>query len=151
MAPTRIPGHVIDEFEDAMTRLGRLIASQHAGPDCCPESLTLSQMMLMRALESSDSLNMTDVAALLAVKPPAASSVVDGLARHGYVERASAESDRRVTLVHLTDEGRAVLLEAEKTRHELMRNYLELLGEEDVRTMTRINHTLIHAIESGLV
>ena len=94
---------------------------------------------------------MSDVAMLLAVKPPAASATIDGLERHGYVERVASTDDRRVTLVHLTQAGRDALQHAEDNRRGHMRRYLELLSEDDVRTMIRVHHTLIDAIDSGLV
>ncbi len=151
MSESVISDELIDEVEDTMTRLARLMSTRHMGPECCPESLSLSQMMLMRAIEASGALKVADVAAVLAVKPPAASAVIDGLERHGYAAREAASDDRRVTLVRLTDEGRSVLQEAETTRRQHMRRYLGLLSVEDVRAMIRIQQTLIHAIDNGLV
>jgi DNA-binding MarR family transcriptional regulator len=151
MTGTPIPDHLIDELEDSMTRLARLMATRHSEPDFCAGSLNLSQMMLMRAFESNDSLKMSDVALLMAVKPPAASATVDGLEKHGYVRRATSEDDRRVTLVHITDEGRTALADAEKTRREHMGRYMSLLSAEDIRHMIRIQNTLIDAIDTGLV
>ena len=94
---------------------------------------------------------MSDVALLLAVKPPAASAMVDGLEKSGYVERSICEDDRRVTLVHITEAGRETLADAEKVRRGHMRRYLSLLSVEDIQTMIRIQNTLIDGIDSGLV
>ena len=151
MSANAIPFHLLDELEDSMTRLARLMAIRHTDPDSCAGSLNLSQMMLMRAFESNDALKMADVALLLAVKPPAASATVDGLEKQGYVRRHISEDDRRVTLVHITTEGRSALAEAEKTRREHMGRYMSLLTVEDIRHMIRIQNTLIDAIDSGLV
>ena len=65
--------------------------------------------------------------------------------------RATSEDDRRVTLVHITEQGRAALAEAEKVRRGHMRRYLSLLSIEDIESMIRIQNTLIDAIDSGLV
>jgi len=148
---TDLPDALIDELEDSMTRLARLMSSRHVGPDCCPDTLNLSQMMLMRALESAGELKMADVATLLAIKPPAASAMVDGLERSGYVARAISPDDRRVTLVCLTEEGTEALLVGEATRRSHMRKYLALITEDDVHALIRIHHKLIDAIDSGLV
>ena len=150
-SPSLISDALIDEVEDTMTRLGRLMASRHSGQDMCHGDLSSVQTMLMRTLEASTALKMTDVAALLAIKPPAASAMVDGLERHGFVERTPSDEDRRVTLVHLTETGRTVLAEAEETRRSHMRRYLELVSEDDIRTLLRIQHTFIDAIEAGLI
>ncbi len=79
MTASKIPDQLIYDLEDSMTRLARLMATRHTDPGFCSGSLNMSQMMLMRAFESHDALKMSDVALLLAVKPPAASATVDGL------------------------------------------------------------------------
>ena len=42
-----------------MMRLARLMATRHTEPGFCSGSLNLSQMMLLRALESHDALKMS--------------------------------------------------------------------------------------------
>jgi DNA-binding MarR family transcriptional regulator len=44
------------------------------------------------------------------VSPPTASRVLDGLFARGYITRVADPSDRRVTMLELTGEGRAVAL-----------------------------------------
>lgn len=146
-----IPDALIDEVEDTMTRLARLMSSRHVGPECCPDSISLTQAMLMRALDAHGTMKMSDIASLLAVKPPAASATIDALERAGYLERAHDDEDRRVILVCLTPEGRETLARAELARRAAMRSYLSLLSEDDVRAMIRIHHRLIDAIDAGLV
>lgn len=142
---------LIDELEDSMTRMGRLMAMRHGGHDACQGELNPVQAMLMRALLANKSLKMADIASLLAIKPPAASAVVDGLEHRGYVERTPSGDDRRVTLVCLTPAGRDVLTHTEETRRTQLRRYMELISEEDIRALLRIQNTLIDAIESGRV
>lgn len=141
-----------------MMRMGRLMATRHGGHgtrpddhDACHGELNPVHAMLMRALHASTSLKMADIAALLAIKPPAASAVVDALEHRGFVERAHSDEDRRVTLVCLTPTGRAVLTHTEEARRAQLRRYMELISEDDVRTLLRIQNTLIDAIESGRV
>jgi len=107
--------------------------------------------MLMRALEAHGPTKMSDVASLLGVKPPAASAAVDALEREGYVARVHDPEDRRVTHVHVTDEGRAALRDVEAKRRAVMRGYLTVLSEQDVRDLTRIHRTLIDAMEKGRI
>jgi DNA-binding MarR family transcriptional regulator len=142
---------LIDELEDSMTRMGRLMAMRHGNADACQTELNPVQAMLMRALLASKALKMADIASLLAIKPPAASAVVDALEHRGYVERSPSEDDRRVTLVCLTPAGCEVLTHSEETRRAQLRRYMELISEGDIRTLLRIQNTLIDAIESGRV
>lgn len=146
-----IPDELISELEDAMMRLARLIAMRHAGAEeHCRDWLNPGQMMLLRAIETHGELKVSAVATLLAIKAPAASAMVDGLERLGYVCRAASPDDRRVTLVCITEAGRVALEQTERTRREHMRRYLALLDPEDIATMIRVHHTLIDAIDSGL-
>jgi len=142
---------LIDELEDSMTRMGRLMAMRHGAHDACQGELNPVQAMLMRALLANKVLKMADIAALLAIKPPAASAVVDALEHRGYVERTPSEEDRRVTLVRLTPAGCDVLTHTEEMRRTQLRRYMQLISEDDVRTLLRIQNTLIDAIESGRV
>ncbi len=140
---------LLDELDDAILRMGRIMAARHTGPECCPDSLTLSQTMLLRGLESFGPSKMSDVAAMMAIKPPAASAAIAALEKDGYVERVHDDEDRRVTLVHVTDEGITALHNAEKLRREMMRRYLAVLSEDDVRSLIRIHHVLSTAMDEG--
>jgi DNA-binding MarR family transcriptional regulator len=142
---------LIDELEDSMTRMGRLMAMRHGGHDTCAGELNPVQAMLMRALLANKALKMADIAALLAIRPPAASAVVDALEHRGFVTRTPSDDDRRVTLVCLTPAGCTVLTETEEARRAQLRRYMQLISEDDVRTLLRIQNTLIDAIESGRV
>lgn len=162
-APATVPASalsdaLIDELEDSMTRMGRLMAMRHGGHgtgpdghDACLGELNPVHAMLMRALLANKTMKMADIATLLAIKPPAASAVVDALEQRGFVTRGPSEDDRRVTLVCLTPEGCTVLAQTEEARRAQLRRYMELISEDDIRTLLRIQNTLIDAIESGRV
>jgi len=111
----------------------------------------MPQAMLLRMIESHGSAKMSEVAALLAVKPPAASAAVDSLEREGYVARAIDSADRRVTLVTLTPEGLDALHEAETLRREIMRKYLSVLSEHEIRGLISIHNKLIEAMTSNQI
>jgi DNA-binding MarR family transcriptional regulator len=142
---------VLDEFDDTIMRIGRIMSARHVGPNLCPETLTMSQALLMRALEAHGPSKMSDVASMLGVKPPAASAAVDSLEREGFVERIHDADDRRVTIVHITEGGRAALHAVEAHRRDAMRSYLNVLSEEDVKHMIRIHHTLLLAMDEGRI
>ena len=142
---------LLDELDDVILRMGRMMSSRHSGPNCCPETITLSQAMLMRAMESHGAVKMSEVAALLAIKPPAASAAIASLERDGYVERAVDPTDRRVTLVTLTSDGIAALHEAEARRRDIMRRYLSILSHEEIRMLINVHNKLIEAMVSNQI
>jgi DNA-binding MarR family transcriptional regulator len=55
------------------------------------------------------------------VSPPTASRMVDGLAARGHVVRVADPSDRRVTLLELTDAGRAAALGKRREMRRVLR------------------------------
>lgn len=148
---TPVSDELLSELEDTTVRLARLISSRHGTGEhhSCEDWLNPTQMMLLRAIDTHGELRMAEVATLLAVKPPAASAVVDGLERQGYLDRTVSVDDRRVTLVCITDEGRRALEHTESTRRRHMRHFVSLLAPDDIATMIRIQQTIIDAIDAG--
>ncbi len=142
---------LLDELDNVLVRMGRIMASRHFGPECCPETVTMPQALLLRAMEMQGAVKMSEVAALLAIKPPAASAAVASLEREGYVVRTVDTSDRRVTLVTPTSAGLDALHEAETRHRALMRRYFAVLSEEDIRKLIDIHHKLIGALTSNQI
>lgn len=142
---------LLDELDDVILRMGRIMSSRHFGPDCCPDSITLPQAMLLRVIEAHGAVKMSEVAALLAIKPPAASAAIALLEREGYVERSVDSTDRRVTLVTLTSEGLNALHAAEARRRDIMRRHMAILSEDEIRSLIAIHNKLIEAMTSNQI
>ena len=79
--------------------------------------LTLSayEVLLRLALAPDRRLRRVDLAEEVLLTPSGITRLLAGLERSGYVERASCESDARVTYAQLTDAGLAKLREARMT------------------------------------
>jgi DNA-binding MarR family transcriptional regulator len=91
-----------------------------------PTDLTPSRHRLLRTVaRASEPQRQTALAAALDLVPRSITSLVDDLEHAGLVAREPDPSDRRATLVRVTDEGRAVLAEADRQRR---RHAEELLG-----------------------
>ncbi len=80
------------------------------------------------------------------------SHVVTKLEARGLVERLPCEDSRRVTMVHLTDKGYDVLVEAAPGHVETVRSLVyDGLDAEDVEDLRRImSHILARLEGSGL-
>ncbi len=64
------------------------------------------QEQVLTQLASSGAQTMSELAAVLRVRPPTASKTVARLAAQGLVTRRAADGDGRIVQVELTDEGR---------------------------------------------
>jgi long-chain acyl-CoA synthetase len=110
---------------------GRLVAWLGRQVDCVltEHELTPAQYRLLSLLEDRP-----EVASVLAdkltVSRPSVTNVVDGLVARGFVERGSAEGDRRRVTHVLTDDGRRVLHEADRAVEDSL---VALLGELEPR------------------
>ena len=63
--------------------------------------------------------------------PPALSQRIAALEAMGYVQRTEDAQDRRVTRVHLTPQGNALLKQAYHAMNEKLNSALDALGEQD--------------------
>ncbi|MFF5965714.1 MarR family winged helix-turn-helix transcriptional regulator [Streptomyces collinus] len=84
-----------------------------------------------------DGATVTDLAVHLGVTKQAASQLVDELVRKGYAERRPHPGDARARLVVLTERGWACTRAAEEAAAEAVREWGELLGEREVRSLGR--------------
>lgn len=85
----------------------------------------------------------TALAAALDVVPRSITSLVDDLEHAGLVARDPDPSDRRATLVRVTDEGRAVLAEADRQRRRHAEELLGRLGPGEQAELLRLLHVLV--------
>ena len=84
-------------------------------------SLTFAryEALMLLYFSRTGALPLGKMGARLQVHPTSITSLVDGLERLGYVERAPHPSDRRTTLATITDSGRRVAEEATKALHQI--------------------------------
>lgn len=144
--PYRHSDELLDELDATFLLLGRLMAARHSGH--CEGDLVVTgpRLVGLRILQEVGASKAGDLASCLGIKPPAMSSLLDALERDGLIARDHDPDDRRVTLVTVTDNGSTVLREAEERRREHMRVYLEVLSEDDIRSLIRIQRKLIEAM-----
>jgi DNA-binding MarR family transcriptional regulator len=101
--------------------------------------LTINDYEVLLHLSHADDrrLRRVDLAQRVLLTPSGITRLLEGLERAGYVERATCDSDARVTYAQLTDEGEEKLREASKShvagirdffRERFSREELEVLG-----------------------
>ena len=108
-----------------------------------PLDVTFARYEVLRllAFTREGALPMTKLGSLLQVHPTSVTSAVDRLEKQGYVTRSRGESDRRVVLAAITDEGRAVV---ERATDGLNREVFAQPGIEtgQVTDLTALLHAL---------
>lgn len=89
------------------------------------QGINLSEMTLMGQVRAlGGAARMVDLATRLQVTKAAVTKIVDSLEGAGYIARNPDESDRRVVLVVLTDEGERVLARSGRVFESIMQEGL---------------------------
>jgi DNA-binding MarR family transcriptional regulator len=96
--------------------------------------LSLPAYKLMRALEHSDQ-SMRRVSEILHVSPRTVTDMIDGMEGRGLVARGPHPADRRVTLLSLTPDGRALLAASAALADESHRAAISGLSPQDQRAL----------------
>jgi DNA-binding MarR family transcriptional regulator len=110
--------------------------------------LSLQGFKLIRALKNSD-LSMREISDALHVSPRTVTDMIDGLEARRLVSRRAHPADRRVTLVHLTDEGREQLAAATAGAERTARAAVGALSATDQRTLRRLLDQIAPAAATG--
>lgn len=100
--------------------------------------LTTPQFMVLRMLQAEPGMRVSDIAASLGVKNPAASMLVQSLEEQGLVERVHDAEDHRVVLVFATETGATQVLRCERSRRTFMRKLTADLDADDLKALVRI-------------
>jgi DNA-binding MarR family transcriptional regulator len=109
--------------------------------------LSLSSYKLMRALEDSDQ-SMREVSEILQVSPRTVTDMIDGLEARGLVARHAHPADRRITLLHLTEDGRRQLATAKALADQSHGAAISGLSEQDQRTLSRLLNQVAPAVHA---
>lgn len=107
-----------------VSTLGPLMDALEA--DLAPHHLTLGDYeVLVHLSEASERrMRMCDLAQALRLSPSGLTRRLDGLVRHGLVERKASSNDRRVMFAHLTDTGLERMMEAAPAHVASVREHL---------------------------
>jgi Transcriptional regulators len=100
-----------------------------------PQAVSATSITALDRLATEGPLRVSELAAREAISQPGVTVLVHRLAEAGYAERVPDPTDRRATLVRITDAGRAVLSERLAVRAKALRARLAELGDEDQRLL----------------
>lgn len=103
-----------------------------------PHGLSMHQLRALRTVDLQDGPRIGDLAKRMRMVNRSATDVVDDLEAKGYLRRERDPSDRRATVVQLTESGRAVLAEVDRLRRADAREYFAVLPASDRRELSRI-------------
>jgi DNA-binding MarR family transcriptional regulator len=107
---------------------------------------TPARARLLMALQCRGRCKMSELGAALDVTARNVTKLVDGLEAEGLVAREPHPSDRRVTLLRLTEKGLLVAKESMLASHEAAGRLYEQLPAADRQHLARILGNLLEAL-----
>lgn len=96
-----------------------------------PGDVSLTAASTLRTLERQGPYRLSDLAAREGVTQPAMTQLVSRLERAGLVRRGADPADGRVVVVHIADQGRALLLARHEARARKLQELMVALTPAD--------------------
>lgn len=105
--------------------------------------LTRSRAELLWRLQHQEPMTQRDLSDALRCTPRNVTGLLDGLQAEALVERTAHPTDRRATLVTLTDRGRSVLAELQTRQQTSSRELFAEISAGDLKTfLATLDHVL---------
>lgn len=132
------PGHGLDEFLEQLERATRgLLALNVSVLERMERRIGLAPLRALQSLERLGPSLVTELGADLDLLPSTASRLSDKLADAGYITRRVSPTNRRATLLELTDSGRAILDELIALRIQEFGEVVKHMSEADRGALVR--------------
>lgn len=102
---------------------------------------TDSQSALLSVLLRKGPTKMSEIGKLLKVTKPNITFLVDKMEEQGLIKREKDDSDRRITNICLTENGKKSIEEKKSALYKKIAGKLDLLTEEDIKDLNQALET----------
>lgn len=93
--------------------------------------LSFSQFAVLEALYSKGDMTVGSIRKHILSSMGTIPLIINNLVKMNYVRRLSDEKDRRISIISLTDEGRALIHKIAPQNVEMIKEYMSVLTEEE--------------------
>lgn len=132
-------------------RILRIQSNQLASGSCeAFGELSVSQVHVIRLVRKHGILAMSELAELLGVSPPSASTMVDRLVDKGVLSREHSTEDRRKVVVRISPEAVKKIESIETSILQLFEGLVEKLGPETTRQWCHVLKHINAVLSEGL-
>ena len=112
--------------------------------------VTVDQWLILKGLDNDQYLKQTELAEITGKDNPTLTRIVDLLCKKGLTERIIHKTDRRSFTVHLTENGKAKLMELGPRVSDIRMRAWENLTEQDYEQLKRILNRIYQNLESEI-
>jgi DNA-binding MarR family transcriptional regulator len=126
---------MVAEIIDDIRRIFQVLTEQSKRIET-ETSLTGPQLWVVKMLEESSPMKVSDLARRMYLNPATMVGLLDRLEAKGLVRRARSEQDRRVVLIDLTDQGRELVGRSPEVAQSLLVKGLESTSEQKLSNLS---------------
>lgn len=106
-----------------------------------------SQMIILYFLDAHTKVSMKEIAIYLNTTNGAATQLVDGLVKYGYLERVSEPEDRRVVKLQFTGAGYKKFLQFREQHLEFVKSVFSELTEKEMDTLIKLQEKILNKFQ----
>lgn len=138
---TEDTSELMKELDDRFRQVRRLINLEWNRDNIHGLGITHGRILMMLAEDGPQ--KASALAEALQITSGAVTGLADRLVELGLISRERGESDRRVVLLEITDEGRKLVSNLEQIKHSIMKRLFSGMSEQEMRDMLRYCNIMI--------
>jgi DNA-binding MarR family transcriptional regulator len=131
----------LDEMEALMSMRRRAMCGEPLY-----RGVSLPQIYILMMLLERGSMTVSELASLLNISAPSASSIVDRMEEHDLVTRSRDDADRRVVHVDISAHGRTVVDGMMGMRRDMTSRLLATMSDEELRHVVQAIEAVRRAV-----
>jgi len=110
-------------------------------------ALTPEQWMVLQSLSQKDGISQQELAHITYKDKPSITRLLDNLEKNAFIARLADKKDKRSNLIHITKAGLVLHQKARSIVLQTMRDALDGVEEDDLRTGERILKKVFRNLE----
>lgn len=130
----------VDDYLAALLAQASLLISTEFHRVVQANGFSVSEWRILATLTGSEGMSIGGLAQVSVTKQPTVTRLLDRMEAKGYVERVPHETDRRITLVRITPQGREIvagLIEQAKEHEQRVLEPFGLKRADELKTTLR--------------
>ena len=125
----------VDDYLPALLAQAHHLISSEFHQVAREHGFSVSEWRVMASLAGGTPVSIGQLAQVAVMKQPTVTRMLDRMALNGHVERLPHDSDRRITLVRITDAGERMVRHLTELAREHERRVLEPFGMESAEAL----------------
>ena len=141
--PAPAPVRFVDDYLPALLAQASQLISAEFHKVARSHGFSVSEWRVMASLAGGASLSIGELSRVAVMKQPTVTRMLDRMAANGHVERLPHDSDRRISLVRITQDGERMVQHLMELALEHERRVLEPFGLARAEALKTTLRTMI--------